>query len=97
MKQYYVYILKCRDTKYYTGVTNNMERRLLEHETGFDKRCFTYSRRPVTLVFYERYTDIMQAIAREKQIKGWTRAKKEALITSDWEKLKLLAKGRDTM
>jgi putative endonuclease len=75
---YYVYILECSDKSYYTGVTNNLERRMWEHETGFDPRCYTFKRRPLILRYSIHNTDIMQAIAWEKQIKGWSIKKKEA-------------------
>ena len=92
MNQYFVYILLCSDKSYYTGVTNNIERRLYEHETGLDHNSYTYKRRPVQLVFQESFNDIQQAIAFEKQIKGWRRAKKEAIINGDWHLLPELAK-----
>jgi putative endonuclease len=91
MKYYFVYILKCSDDSYYTGVTNNMERRLYEHQNGENAQAFTYNKRPVKLVFCEEYQDIKQAIAFEKQIKGWTRKKKEAIIEGNWHKLKELS------
>ncbi|MRX48646.1 GIY-YIG nuclease family protein [Pedobacter puniceum] len=91
MKCYYVYILKCRDNSYYTGVTNNIERRIEEHQSGEDKNAYTYNKRPVKLVFCEDFIEINQAIAFEKQIKGWTRKKKEAIIENNWMKLKELA------
>ena len=96
MKQghhYYVYILECTDNSYYTGVTNNLERRLWEHETGFNPGCYTFKRRPVLLRYCIHLTDIKQAIAWEKQLKGWSRRKKEALFKDDWEEIKRLAKN----
>ena len=92
MKPYYVYILRCSDGSYYTGITNSVERRLYEHQEGLIERCYTHNRRPVKLVYVEEYADVIEAISREKQIKGWTRAKKEALIKGDMNKLKELAK-----
>jgi putative endonuclease len=92
MKQYFVYILLCSDNSYYTGVTNDMERRFAEHETGENPNCYTCKRRPLQLVFCERFTDVNQAIAFEKQVKGWRRAKKEALINGDWYLLPGLSK-----
>jgi putative endonuclease len=89
---YFVYIVKCSDNSYYTGVTNNLELRVYQHNTSEDDSAYTYSRRPVELVFYEPFKDINQAISFEKQIKGWTRKKKEALIASNWDKIKELAK-----
>ena len=88
-----VYILECSDGSYYTGVTNDLERRLWEHNTGFDVKCYTYSKRPVRLRYYETTHDIKQAILREKQLKGWSRKKKEALFKEDWKELKELSKS----
>ena len=91
----YVYILKCNDESYYTGVTNNLERRLSEHNTGLNIGCYTYSRRPLKLEFYEIFNSPSSAIAFEKKLKGWSRAKKKALIDKNWEKLQELAKCRN--
>ncbi|TKB98604.1 GIY-YIG nuclease family protein [Pedobacter cryophilus] len=95
MKYYYVYILKCNDNSYYTGVTNNIERRFEEHQIGEDIKSYTYNKRPVSLVFCEYFLDINQAIMFEKQVKGWTRKKKEAIIADNWEKLKELSVCRN--
>jgi len=84
----YVYILQCSDELYYTGVTNDLDQRLIEHNSGIDKDSFTYSRRPVKLKFYEHFSDFDLAIEWETRIKKWSRKKKEALINSDWESLK---------
>ena len=84
---YYVYIVRCCDGSYYTGVTNNVQRRIGEHESGVDPKCYTFSRRPLELLYSEYYFDIRQAIDREKQIKRWSRRKKEALIAQDMDKL----------
>ena len=90
---YTVYIVECHDGAYYVGVTNDLERRLWEHNTGFDKKCFTYKRRPVELKYYESCADIRQAIAYEKQLKGWSRKKKQALFKEDFKELKWLSKS----
>jgi len=87
MKTYFVYILKCRDNSYYTGFTNNLERRLNEHNSGKNKTSYTYDKRPVTLMWFETFNDVLNAIETEKKIKGWSRRKKEALINQDWDKL----------
>jgi len=86
MKNYFVYILKCSDDSYYTGVTNNLEKRINEHQSGIIKG-YTSNRLPIRLVFSERFSDINQAIRFEKQIKGWNRKKKEALINGDFDLL----------
>lgn len=92
MRDYYVYILRCRDKSYYTGVTNNIERRLEEHNDGINSDSYTHIKRPFTLVFLETFSDIRDAIACEKQIKGWSRKKKEALIERNFDRLQELSK-----
>ncbi|MES2279032.1 MAG: GIY-YIG nuclease family protein [Bacteroidota bacterium] len=92
MKQYFVYILLCSDNSYYTGITNDVEIRVEQHQIGLNKTCYTYKRRPVTLVFHTPFNNVHQAIAFEKQVKGWRRAKKEALINGDLYLLSELAK-----
>jgi putative endonuclease len=63
MKSMYVYILKCSDKSYYTGMTNNLDRRMAEHNEGYNVECYTYRRRPVELVFYQLCADPNQAIS----------------------------------
>jgi putative endonuclease len=91
MKTMYVYILKCSDNSYYTGVTNNLEARLSQHIDGYDPDCFTFSRRPLELVYYAQCNSPMQAILLEKKIKKWSRVKKEALINNNLDELNKLA------
>jgi len=91
---YFVYIVECSDGLYYTGVTNDLDRRIQEHNEGADLESFTYKRRPVLLKYWLRFSDINQAIAWEKQLKGWSRKKKEALFRDDWEEIKRLAKNK---
>jgi putative endonuclease len=88
-KNYYVYIMTNKSRTFYTGVTNNLERRVYEHKhkliEGFTKRYNI-----TLLVYYEAGIDIREAIAREKQIKDWRREKKIALIESmnpEWNDL----------
>ncbi|HEY0978987.1 MAG TPA: GIY-YIG nuclease family protein [Flavobacteriales bacterium] len=80
---YFVYILRCADGLYYTGVTNDVDTRVTQHQEGTDPNSWTFKRRPVELVLVEWFQDIRQAIDREKQLKGWSRKKKEALIAGD--------------
>ncbi len=75
------------------GVTNDLARRLWKHNSGFNKDCFTYKRRPVELKYFETTNDVRQAILREKQLKGWSRKKKEALFKEDWQEIKKLSKS----
>ncbi len=88
MKLFHVYIVKCRDESYYTGITNDIIRRIDEHNEGISSDSFTFKRRPVKLVFYETFNDFRIAEQWEKRIKGWSRKKKEALIEKNWGKLK---------
>jgi putative endonuclease len=83
-----VYILRCADGSYYTGVTRKaIEARVSEHQMGL-LGGYTSRRRPVTLVYAEHFPLIVDAIAYERRIKGWSRVKKEALIRGDWEALR---------
>ena len=96
MNYYYVYILKCSDDSYYTGVTNNPNRRLAEHMDGKNPESYTFSRRPVEIVYSEYFTDPNEAIVWEKKIKGWSRRKKEALINDDYGSLVEFSKRHKT-
>jgi len=93
MKLFYVYILKCSDDSYYTGFTNNVDERIMLHNEGLSHSAYTYSRRPVELVWVEMFNDPTQAIVVEKRIKGWSKRKKEALIEQDWDKLVAFSKN----
>ena len=90
MKPFYLYILKCSDGSYYTGHTDDLEKRMGEHKEGFN--YYTINRRPFELAFVAEFATREEALSREQQIKGWSRKKKEALIDSNWEELKKLAK-----
>ena len=92
MREYVVYILRCADKSYYTGITNDLSRRLQQHYDGGEPSCYTFKRRPLELVHIEKFQSVLDAIAREKQIKNWSRKKKEALIRYDEKALALLAK-----
>ena len=89
----YVYILECGDGSYYTGSTPDLERRLAQHEAG-EGANFTAKRLPIKLVYSEEFPLIGIAFQREKQIQGWTRAKKKALIEANEEALKDSAKKK---
>ena len=79
-----VYILRCADGRYYTGHTDDLERRVAEHQNG-GFCSFTSVRRPVELVFQEAFPTRIEALEAERRIGGWSRAKKEALIRGDWK------------
>ncbi|MFI5135131.1 MAG: GIY-YIG nuclease family protein [Chitinophagales bacterium] len=95
MKRLYVYILKCSEDSYYTGVTNDVDERVSQHNEGYYPKAYTFNRRPVKLVYVEEFQEYHEAIEWEKQIKGWTRAKKEALIRNNWDKLHELAECKN--
>lgn len=94
MKSYFVYILKCADNTYYTGVTSNLTQRIITHNQGKHKGSYTFFRRPVKLVYFAEFTDVSLAILTEKQIKKWSRAKKESLIKGEYEALPNLARKK---
>jgi predicted GIY-YIG superfamily endonuclease len=93
MKQYWVYMLLCWDGSYCVGVTSRLDQRLEEHQSGIDRECFTRTRRPVLLVYSETFRTPGEAIAAEKRIKGWSRAKKRALIGGSWCEIRRLSRG----
>ena len=87
-----MYILLCADGSYYTGSTNNLELRIQQHQNG-EAANHTRKRLPVELVYYEEFQRIDEAFYREKQVQGWSRVKKEALIKNRPEDLPMLAKN----
>jgi putative endonuclease len=95
VKIIYVYILECSDDTLYVGVTNDVGRRFIEHFTGLHEDSYTFSRRPLKLVYCKRFQSPMEAINYEKQLKGWTKAKKQALINNDVESLHKLAECKN--
>ena len=90
---FWVYILRCSDGSYYTGMTSDLALRIVEHEQGLEARAYTYSRRPVVLVWSHVFPTHDEAFRAERQIKGWRRLKKEALIRGDFESLQRLARS----
>jgi len=89
---FWVYILRCADGSYYTGHTDNLEKRVAEHQVG-ELPGYTFSRRPVALVYSEAFPTREEALASERRIKGWSRQKKEAMMRGDWAEVARLAKG----
>ena len=80
---FWAYILNCADDTFYTGHTDNLEKRVSEHNYG-EQRGYTYTRRPVSLVWSEAFPTREEALAAEFQIKPWNRKKKQALIAGQW-------------
>lgn len=92
---FWMYILQCADDSYYTGHTEDLEYRLAQHHTGAIATCYTYKRRPVRLAYSQNFGTRIEALEAERQIKGWSRAKKQALIAGEWREIKRLARGKD--
>jgi predicted GIY-YIG superfamily endonuclease len=90
----WVYILQCREDPYYTGSTTFLEQRMEEHHLGIYPG-YTSARRPAKLVWVAEFPDISQAMEVERQIKGWSRKKKEALIEGDFDLLHELAQSKE--
>ena len=91
----WLYILRCADGSYYTGTTcAELEKRIAEHQAGYFGGYTSKRRRPVTLVYSEYFDRIVDAIAAERKVKGWLRAKKEALIANDFDRLQKLSQRR---
>jgi putative endonuclease len=91
----YMYILECFDLTYYVGSTKNLEKRLVEHQNG-EGANYTKKRLPVKLLYYEEYDRIDVAFQREKQVQGWSRLKKQALIDGNYDDLPKLAECKNS-
>ncbi|WP_295647344.1 GIY-YIG nuclease family protein [uncultured Methylibium sp.] len=89
---FHVYMLRCGDGSYYLGHTDDLERRVAQHQAG-DIPGYTHERRPVVLVWIQETATREEALAAERRIKGWGRAKKEALIRGDWSAIQRHAWG----
>ena len=88
---FWVYILRCADNSYYTGHTDNLEKRIGEHQTG-GHPGYTANRLPVKPVWSQEFASREEALSAERQIKNWSRKKKEAMIRGDWKEVSVLAK-----
>jgi predicted GIY-YIG superfamily endonuclease len=90
---FHAYLLRCNDGSYYSGHTDNLEARIAQHHEGLIGG-YTAARRPVRLIWAQAFPTRDEAFAAERRIKGWSRAKKEALIAGDWSRLEVLARNR---
>ncbi|HEU0295019.1 MAG TPA: GIY-YIG nuclease family protein [Anaerolineales bacterium] len=91
---YIVYILECSDGSYYTGSTDDISERLWHHEQGIEPSSYTFSRRPVKLAWTSQETKhYYDALRWARQIKGWSRAKKQALIRGDLDEIREIVKA----
>ena len=94
MEGAYVYILECSDGSLYCGSTRQeMDARFSEHQNGMFKDSYTYRRRPVKLLWCEHFASITDAVDCERRLKGWSRAKKLAMVRQDWPRVSLLARN----
>jgi predicted GIY-YIG superfamily endonuclease len=89
----FMYILRCSDGSYYVGSTRDLDRRLSEHQAG-DGAAYTRRRLPVDLVFAREFDRVDEAFRLEKQVQGWSRAKREALIEGRWNDLPTLSRNQ---
>jgi putative endonuclease len=90
-KSGYMYILRCCDDSYYVGSTTNLKLRLKQHKERIGAK-YTEKRLPVKVIYFEEFNRIEEAFYREKQVQGWSRKKKEALIKGKYKQLKKLSK-----
>jgi len=91
----WLYILKCADGSYYTGSTTDLSLRLARHGSG-EASVYTSGRLPVELVYCEEFDSVQEAFLRERQVKGWRRAKKEALIRGEFGRLVALSRAHES-
>jgi putative endonuclease len=92
-----VYMLRCVDGSFYVGQTDQLEIRLVQHHDGAFPACYTFEKRPVELVWFEEFVSRDEALNRERQIKGWSRKKKIALMDQDWARVSAWSKGREML
>jgi len=91
---YFVYILRCADNSFYVGYARDPSKRVEAHNSGRGA-AYTFNRRPVELVYSEAHPARHAALRRERQLKGWSRKKKEALIRGDFDGLRILSRRRN--
>jgi predicted GIY-YIG superfamily endonuclease len=88
---FWTYLLRCSDGRYYTGHTEDLDVRLAQHQQGFFPNCWTYTRRPVELVWSEAFPTRDEALVAERMVGGWSRAKKQSLVRGAWGRVSVLA------
>ena len=92
---FWTYLLRCADGSYYAGHTDDIDDRMAQHVTGA-LGGYTARRRPIELVWSDQFETRDEAFDAERKLKGWSRAKKEALIAGDWDRIRVLAKNRQS-
>lgn len=88
-----LYILECRDGTLYIGHTDNLDERMSQHDSGMAD-SYTSTRRPLRLIHAQEFESRYEALAMERKLKGWSRAKKLGYITGDWNAIRVLARGK---
>ena len=96
MISFFVYMLRCVDGSFYVGNTDQLEIRMAQHHDGTFPDSYTHERRPVELVWFQEFPTRDEALNRERQIKGWSREKKIALVDENWDRVKALSESWET-
>ncbi len=89
---FYIYILKCSDGSFYTGHTESLDKRISQHQQAYFSNCYTANRLPCELVYQASFDSRKQSLFIERQIRGWSRQKKRALINDDWIEIARLSR-----
>jgi putative endonuclease len=89
---FWVYMLRCVDCSFYVGHTDNLEQRISQHHQGTFMTCYTFQRRPVTLIYSQSFATREEALTMERRIKGWNRVKKVALQNGDWREVSRISR-----
>ena len=93
VKIYFVYMVLCADNTYYIGITSDLDKRVGEHNFGTFATCYTFSRRPIKLVWCQDFHEVLDAIGCEKKLKGWGHDKKAALVRGDFNAIRALSRS----
>jgi predicted GIY-YIG superfamily endonuclease len=91
---FWLYILECRDRSLYVGHTDDLDERMRQHDIG-TADSYTASKRPLTLLLAQEFESRYEALVMERQLKGWSRAKKLAYVTGDWNVVSKLSRGKN--
>ncbi len=91
---FWVYMLRCADSSYYVGHSDDLHKRIAQHQQGAIPTCYTFNRRPIELVYSQDCQTREETLTLERKIKGWSRAKKTALIMNDWKEVSRLSRNR---
>lgn len=92
---FYVFILRCKDGRFYTGITTDLKKEIENHENGVNRKSFTFYRRPLILEWYQTFTNRDQALAIKKKLTGWSAQKKQAFLEKNFDHIITLAECRN--